>query len=55
MSLIVWLVISVIVYITAFKDDFTKEHIDKAMPFIITVSFILLLFGTLLSIAGGRG
>lgn len=50
MSLLMWLVILSIVYVMTFKDDFTKENIDKALPFLIVVSLIVLVFGILTSI-----
>lgn len=33
------------VYVKTFQQDFTKENIEKASPFLIISAVILLLFG----------
>lgn len=45
MSLLIMLAILIVIYVVCFKDDFTKEHIDKASPFIIVVSLVLFILG----------
>lgn len=50
MSLVLWLTIIAIVYVASFKDDFTKEHIDKVTPFLIGVTLIVFAFGILTSL-----
>ena len=42
MSLLVWIFIAVAVYIGVFNVDFTKETIDKVIPFIIAIGAIIL-------------
>lgn len=50
MSLLIWLFIIATVYVATFKGDFTQEHIDKALPFLIVVGIVILVFGILLSV-----
>ena len=40
------------VYVYTFKDDFTKEHIEKAVPFIVILIAGLFLLGVLTSLVG---
>ena len=51
-SLLLWLSIIAIIYVASFKDDFTKEKIDKALPFLIVMGIIILTFGILMSWVG---
>lgn len=48
MSLLIALTVSAVVYVGCFKNDFTKEHIDKAAPFMIIVSIIIFTLGALI-------
>ena len=48
MAFLIWLAIIVIVYVVTFKQDFTKETIEKVSPFLIIVAIIVLLLGLLL-------
>lgn len=50
MSLLIWLVIIAIVYVVSFKNDFTKEKIDKAGQFLVLIGFVLLLLGIIFSL-----
>ena len=47
MPLLLWLIITAIVYVATFKDDFTKEYIEKASPFLVVIAFIGLVLGIL--------
>jgi hypothetical protein len=53
MPLLLWLTVIAIVYVASFSNDFTKEKIDKALPFLIVVGLIVLVFGILSSWVGG--
>ena len=53
MPLLFWLTISATVYVCCFKDDFSKEHIDKVVPFLSTVAVVIIVLGSLLSALGG--
>ena len=45
MFILLFIIMVLVVYIAAFKDDFSKEHLDKLMPvlFILIALFILIL------------
>lgn len=53
MPLLFWLAIAAIAYVSCFKDDFTKENIDKFVPFLATMTAVILIVGSLLSWLGG--
>jgi len=53
MFFLIYIGLASIVYIATFKNDFSKEHIEKAGTFIIIVSAILIIMGMLGSIATG--
>lgn len=50
MSLFLWLFIISVVYVATFKNDFTKETIEKSAPFLIAIGLIIAAFGILTSI-----
>lgn len=54
MYILLWVSVTIAVYIVSFKDDFTKEHIDKVAPFIILLVAVSLILCTLMSVLGGR-
>ena len=36
-----------VVYVIAFKDEFEKEHLDKAAPFVFGLAAVALILGIL--------
>lgn len=51
MFFLIYLGVLAIAYVVTFKDDFDKEHIEKASPFIFIVSALFILIGLLGSIS----
>ena len=49
MGCLMWMIIAIIVYITSFKDEFTKENVDKALKFVTVIGVIVILLGLFLS------
>ena len=50
MYIFLFLIIVIIVYVMSFKDNFTKEHIDKVTPVLIIGAVISLVLCILASI-----
>lgn len=40
------------VYIVTFKDDFTKEHVDKVTAFLVVIMSVIILVGIIGSVLG---
>ena len=53
MFLFMYIGIGIISYIVTFKSDFTDEHIEKAGPFVFTVSLLLITIGIIGSLSRG--
>lgn len=45
MFILLYLVVISVSYISAFKSDFTDEHLNKATPFVAIVSLLLVMMG----------
>lgn len=51
MFIMIYLEIILVSYIITFKSDFTEEYLSKAQPFVIVVSILVLMLGTLSSLS----
>lgn len=49
MYILLFIAIVCTVYVAVFKDNFTKEHIDKVLPFLILIVVVSLLLCILTS------
>ena len=50
MYFLLFLVLATIVYIESFKDNFTKENIEKVTPIIASTTGLILIFCIVYSI-----
>lgn len=50
MSLIIWLVASITVYIVTFQNDFNQEELEKVVPVMAIVAIVVLVGSILLSL-----
>lgn len=50
MSLIIWLVASITVYIVTFQNDFNHEELEKVAPVMAIVAIVVLVGSILLSL-----
>ena len=50
MSLLLFIVAVIIIYIVSFKESFTQEHIAKVVPVICLCSFIIVVLCILSSL-----
>lgn len=52
MYFLLFISIVIVVYISAFKDNFTQEHIDKVTPFFILITVVSLALCVMSSMLG---
>lgn len=50
MYFLLFFVVVVVIYISSFKDDFTKEHMDKVTPAIILLTVFVVVITILSSL-----
>lgn len=50
MYFLMFIVVFVVIYVQSFKDNFTKEHIDKVVPILALVGIVSLSLCILVSL-----
>lgn len=50
MYFLLFFIAVIIIYMVSFKDDFSKEHMDKVIPAVALVAFFIVLLTVLSSL-----